>query len=96
MKTQTTVPFGTMLRAFRLRWCYVRSRDCFVRVQDAKKGWTVELAPNKLSDLTNGSKGTYRVLDEAEAEKIFSLSPKLRCIRKVKRAFVLTLDDNGN
>jgi hypothetical protein len=95
MITKPPVPFGSMLRAIRLRWCYVPSRNCFVRIQDSKKGWKVELATNSLSDLSNG-KGLYRDLDPNEAEKLFKLSAKLRCIKTVKRAFVLQLDDNGS
>jgi len=90
---KNSVTFGTFLRATRLRYCYVPSRDCFVRISDSGKHFLVELVPNKVHLLGGAGKKLYRVLDNPE--KYFRLSPVLSCIKSVRKPFKLVLDNSG-
>lgn len=87
-------PFGTMLRAWRLRYSFCPSRNCFIRVQDRSHGFCVEIVPPVLKLLANG-KGEYRVIPMGQGDELFDLSPAMRMIRKVKRPIELFLDDSG-
>lgn len=93
MPSKSSITFGIFLRATRLRYYYVPSRDCFVRISDSGKHFLVELVPNKVHFLGGAGKKLYRVLEEPE--KYFQLSPVLSCIRSVKRPFRLVLDNSG-
>ena len=94
MRKATSPVFGTMLRAWRLRFAYVKSRNCFLRASDLGKNFLIELCPNDSSMIPNAVKGRlYRVMDDAE--KHFELSPVLRSIKAVHKPFTLILDDDG-
>jgi hypothetical protein len=88
-------PFGVMLRAYRLRFSFARSRNCFIRVQDQSSGFLVEIVPPDLKYMQQSS-GEYRVIPMGQADRLFGLSPAMRMIRRVKQPIRMLLDEGGN
>jgi hypothetical protein len=87
------VPFGTMLRAARLRFVYVDRWNAFMRTTDHGDKFLVELRPNDVKQLKGGEGVKHRVVDDAES--LIRLSPVLSAIEEIDRAFDLILDDCG-
>lgn len=88
-----SVRFGVYLRAMHLRYFYVPSRNCFIRIQDRPgSGWDVEIVPPKLACLTMKG-GDFLILESVE--QLFRLSPALRIIRRVHKPLTFILNDAG-
>jgi hypothetical protein len=88
------LPFGTMLRAARLRFEYVDRLDCFIRISDKGAHFLVELRPNNVRLLNDGGKGKlYRNL--SDPEKVIAMSPVLMKISAVNEPVDLLLDNSG-
>ena len=93
MPMSTKVPFGTMLRAARLRFYYVDRLDCFIRISSVGKNFLVELRPNNVALLDGYGKQLYR--DISDPEELISLSPVLSMIKSVKKPIDMILNEQG-
>jgi len=89
------VPYGTMLRAARLRFVYVKRWNAFMRTSDLGVNFfLVELRPNDPKLLNGNTTTKYRIVDDPDA--LIKASPALSAIKSVTKPLDLILDEHGN
>ena len=87
--------FGTVLRGHRLRFSYVKSRNCFIRVSVQGDNFLTELRPNCPDALVKGSVNGREYFVIEDSESLFKSSPVLAAIKAVEEPLELVLNELG-